>query len=242
MGVAVVGVWQGALGTLLGKLGVLLADEYKLLTGAKSEVRFLKSQLESMHAFLKKMSDVEDPDEQAKCWAREVRELSYDIEDKVDELMLRAGVEHEPSSSRCPPHGFMRLMDRCLSLFTTIKTRYEVAKEFQCLKRRAVEVIERRTRYKVDEALSKPSYIAVDLRLLAIYAETTGLVGIDVSRAELIQMMEDKAAPAQQLKVLSIVGFGGLGKTTLANEIYRKLQGEFQSSVELLLLCPRNLT
>lgn len=31
----------------------------------------------------------------------------------------------------------------------------------------------------------------------------------------------------KELRVASIVGFAGLGKTTLANEVYRKLQGQF---------------
>jgi hypothetical protein len=52
------------------------------------------------------------------------------------------------------------------------------------------------------------------------------LVGIDGPRDELIQLVvgEDNVS-AQHLKVIAIVGFGGLGKTTLANEIYRKLEG-----------------
>jgi len=57
-----------------------------------------------------------------------------------------------------------------------------------------------------------------------MYAEASGLVGMDGPRDELIQLMGGE----NELKVLSIVGFGGLGKTTLANEVYCKLQGEFQ--------------
>uniref|UniRef100_A0ACD5W752 Uncharacterized protein n=1 Tax=Avena sativa TaxID=4498 RepID=A0ACD5W752_AVESA len=39
------------------------------------------------------------------------------------------------------------------------------------------------------------------------------------------QAVEDSK---HHLKVFSIVGFGGLGKTTLANQVYRKIRGQFQ--------------
>ncbi|RLN27778.1 hypothetical protein C2845_PM05G14200 [Panicum miliaceum] len=67
----------------------ICSQEYKLLKGAKGHILFLKAELESMHVFLKKISDTEQPDEQDKHWAKEVRELSYDIEDSVSEFMLR---------------------------------------------------------------------------------------------------------------------------------------------------------
>ncbi|RCV19623.1 hypothetical protein SETIT_3G400800v2 [Setaria italica] len=222
MEAAVVSASHGAMGSLLGKLGELLTAKYKLLKEAKGQIMFLKAELETMYVFLKKISDTEEPDEQDKHWAKEVRELSYDIDDSVSEFMLRV----ECDSSK--PHGFKGFIVRSMKLMTTVNTRHEIAKEFEGLKNRVKEVSERRTRYKMDDVAPKSNNTAIDLRLLALHAETASLVGVTGPRDQLIQLMDAEGVSAHQLKVLSIVGFGGLGKTTLANEIYRKLEEKFQ--------------
>jgi Holliday junction resolvasome RuvABC ATP-dependent DNA helicase subunit len=59
----------------------------------------------------------------------------------------------------------------------------------------------------------------------------TELVGIEESREEVIKiLMEGNEVSKEQNKIVSIVGFGGLGKTTLANVVYEKLRSQFDCS------------
>jgi Holliday junction resolvasome RuvABC ATP-dependent DNA helicase subunit len=51
------------------------------------------------------------------------------------------------------------------------------------------------------------------------------LVGVEGPKNELVSWLNDYD---KQLKVVSIVGFGGLGKTTLANEVYRSVKDNFE--------------
>jgi ABC-type nitrate/sulfonate/bicarbonate transport system ATPase subunit len=62
----------------------------------------------------------------------------------------------------------------------------------------------------------------------------TKLVGTDEARDEIIKiLMKGNGLSKQQEKIVSIVGFGGLGKTTLANAVYEKLRPQFDCSAFL---------
>ncbi|VAH84959.1 hypothetical protein VPH35_055659 [Triticum aestivum] len=70
--------------------------------------------------------------------------------------------------------------------------------------------------------------VIVDPRMMALYTDVSELVGIDETRDELINMLiEGDDWLKHPLKTISIVGFGGLGKTTLAKSAYEKIKGQF---------------
>ncbi|XP_024311499.1 putative disease resistance RPP13-like protein 3 [Brachypodium distachyon] len=189
-----------------------------------SDIKFLRKELEAMHAFLLVMSDVEQPDEQAKIRVKAVRDLSYDIEDNIDKFMQL--VEPESSSN---DSGFMDLISKCKRKVKDIKTRHEIAKEVKHIKDQVKEVSERYARYTIDGFSAKPRNAKVDPRVMAVIKDASELVGIDGPRDELVRYLgQDGDESTRHLKFVSLVGYGGLGKITLANQVYQKLGANFE--------------
>nr|UBY07112.1 NBS-LRR disease resistance protein [Dasypyrum villosum] len=219
----------GAMGSLIPKLGQLLMDEYNLHKRVKKDVEFLTKELESMHAALIKVGEEprEKLDRQVKHWADEVRELSYNMEDVVDKFLVRVEGIQQPHDNT---GRFKELKNKMIGLFKKGKNHHRIADAVKEIKEQLQEVAARRDRNKV--VVPNPTEpIAIDPCLRALYAEATKLVGIYGKRdQELMRLlsMEGDDASKNRLKKVSIVGFGGLGKTTLARAVYEKIKGDFE--------------
>nr|CAB3462925.1 unnamed protein product [Digitaria exilis] len=227
-------VVTGALPSLLPKLADLLIGEYNLRKEVKGGIIFLQAELETMKAALEEISET-PPDKLSKVdkiWARDVKELSYDIEDKIDAFMVRC--KGQDSRLAEEQHGLRKIITRSHNLLIQPNIRRKIATDIRDIKSRVMEVHERRQRYDVNnnQGIDKP--VKVDPRALVRYEDVSKLVGIDETRDEVIKILiqgnNQQVVSRQQDKIVSIVGFGGLGKTTLANAVYENLRKQFDCS------------
>ncbi|CAO1943300.1 unnamed protein product [Urochloa humidicola] len=211
------------MGSLVPKLLELLKEEYKLQSDAKERVRSLTVELEAAQAALRKVAQVpwDQLDEEVKLWAREVRESSYDMEDVLDTFLVHVQQHDSKESSSLAK----RLVDKMATLLTKSKARRKISVGVKDIMSHLDEVTARCRRYKVDDIVAKPSTASVvDPRLAAMYNKVNSLVGIDKSSGDLISMLQ---LPSPKMKIVSVVGVGGLGKTTLAKAVHDKVKGDF---------------
>ncbi|KAL6658081.1 hypothetical protein ACP70R_003667 [Stipagrostis hirtigluma subsp. patula] len=215
-----------ALSSLLPKFATLLSDEYKLQKGVRGEIRFLQAEMERMQAALDEVSNwpAHRISRLDKIWARDLKDLSYDIEDSIDKFMVRVDAPAKQESLK----GFRKFIHK-IGLVRNIKSRHQVAEDIDAIKIRIREVADRRGRYLVQDGAAQPdSSVAMDPRMPALYEDVKRLVGIDGPAEKLTNLLAlGESVQDQKLKIVSIVGVGGLGKTTVANLVYQRLKRQF---------------
>ncbi|KAM3298441.1 hypothetical protein ACQJBY_040082 [Aegilops geniculata] len=227
-------VAAGAMRPLLRKLGELLVAEFSLGDRVKKRVESLRTELDMMYVFLHKVGDVppDKLDPQVRIWAAKVRELSYNMEDAVDAHMVRV---YDGSHGDLGPNNLKnrvkKFFKRTKKLFSNGKALHQIFDTIQDAQDCAKELGELRQRYAL-EVRADGVKNDIDPRLKAVYTDVKELVGIEGTRDELTRKLFDgDEMSRRQLKTLSIVGFGGLGKTTLVRAMYDKIEVQFDCRV-----------
>ncbi|XP_058112584.1 disease resistance protein RPM1-like [Magnolia sinica] len=204
---------ESSVSFLMQYLGPLLVDEANSLKGVDGEVRELRNELESIRSFLRDADSRQDTDEGLKTWVKQVREVAYDIEDVLDEFMLAQAQEQNGA------HGCIDFLHTLIKQFMV---RHQTASSIRDIKTRIRTITERKDAYALNRTQQSSSSNSInepwyDRRLDALFIEEAELVGIEKPRNRLMKWL---VKGDSKLTKISVVGMGGLGKTTLVKKVY----------------------
>ncbi|KAF7097996.1 hypothetical protein CFC21_099769 [Triticum aestivum] len=190
------------------KLVALLSEKHKLSRGLKDDIRFIRTELDMISSARDShMAAGRDPaSSSSRISMEEMRDLAHDIEDCIDRFLPCPCVA-------CQGQGeAASVLRRVKKAATSARSRF--AAEIHKLRSRLKDAHDRRVNYQaVNGSSAGASPAAADT------GAETDPVGIDEPKQELVDILLQQTGPGKP-GVISIVGFGGSGKTTLARAVY----------------------
>ncbi|XP_044499016.1 putative disease resistance RPP13-like protein 1 isoform X2 [Mangifera indica] len=189
----------------------------QLVGRVDSEIKELESKLQMVEELLGNAEDRQLRDKRVKEWLDNLQHWAYDAEDLLDEFAYEAlrrkrKAEHQASSSRgfsCLPASF------CSPSFAV-----QMGSKIKEINSRLEELRQQRSHERQFQDISgmTPTNVAApqNREETSSVRPEQGVYGRDKDKAELLKMVKNGA----NFQVIAVVGMGGIGKTTIAREVY----------------------
>jgi disease resistance protein RPM1 len=234
----------GALGPVVANLSTLLRrdGEYKLRRGTRKDIKLIRSKLKSIHSILWVIWEREDLDAEGKELRMEAWRLADDMNDAIDDFILSLKRSNDGRRFN--------------------QAKIQPSRPFKDLKRRADGVSERcRKKWKMETSLATTfsSLFSTTKTTVGdsgpgkrtrivdpyVHKDISKLVGMEEPRDKLIKHLvgEEEVTLQAQLKMASILGAAGVGKTTLARHVYEAIdKDKFKARAFVSILSCHNMT
>ncbi|KAL6640511.1 hypothetical protein ACP70R_021634 [Stipagrostis hirtigluma subsp. patula] len=210
-------VISGILNLVGSKLAPLIIKEYSSIAGVKKDLQELHGLVEEINFWLETAGDKAMGTGPSFSWLNRLKDVSYDVEDLVDEFYLEAE-EHESDGD-----GSKNIVSTYLSKPKALMFQFKAARKIKTIKKRFAAIVKQRTEFNaIADSLYPVRHInRTNLEMPSLpNADMASVIGRDQEKHKIISKMVE-TDDQQIIKILSIIGLGGSGKTTLANLIFK---------------------